>query len=466
MYIGQTSQAPIQRLRKHYCGARAGIDIATLHAQLLLTDISNWITIPVGYCDTLFQAGLAERQWWPDLHRWALNNIPPGISENDTPNKQRAYINSKMLHTLHELRPARHLGDAQRVKALQAVLRDTAQQVGLPFHVAGTVFVPNLSTTQKTVITNILRKTLRDSILKTYAHQALRHTVRIVRSNPHTVRSVFQSKAMAPSRMMKKPPCRCVEFASQANQYGDVIEVDGHLALIPVALNVGGHEGLRPNDPVPIPGSEAQKNAISGITTFCTHLHVPVPPLDILLPPSLFPESGTLLRQLRCLSKLLASFQWIRIVDKGSGEPWGFCSAWVREKVTEFMINEKFHDTGWTQDQWTLVIGDALSDMELERNKRGKLCILYVLAMAKSRRTGKWLFRGISASPAPILQQRQLRKGALAFTCMLRMLQTEITHNFQYTDIESVSGWLHKRGRARSQKWTAKSTLTTYTRRM
>ena len=83
--------------------------------------------------------------------------------------------------------------------------------------------------------------------------------------------------------------------------------------------------------------------------------------------------------------------------------------------------------------------------MELERNKQGKLgklCALYVLAKAKSRRTQKWVFRGISASSAPLLQRRQLRKGARAFTCTLRMLQTEITHNFQYTDIQSVAGWL------------------------
>ena len=303
--------------------------------------------------------------------------------------------------------------------------------------------MPNLSATQKTVMTNILRNTLRDSTLKAYERQALQHKVRIVRSNPHTVRSVFQSKAMAQSRMMTKPPCRCAEFASQAKQYGEVISVDGYVALIPVALNVGGHGGLRPNDPVPIPGSEARKNAISGITTTFTHLNVPVPPLDMLLPPSLFPESGTLLRQLRRLSKFLASFQYTRIVDKGSGELWGFCLAWVGEKVAEFMISEKFHDTGWTQDQWTRAIWDAASDMELERNKHGKLCILYVLAKARSRRTGKWVCRGISASPAPILQQRQLRKGARAFTCMLRMLQADITHNFQYTDIQSVSGWLH-----------------------
>ena len=62
-YIGQTTQAPVQRLRKHYYDARAGTGSAAFHAQLLLTDISNWITFPVQYCDTLFQAALAEGQW-------------------------------------------------------------------------------------------------------------------------------------------------------------------------------------------------------------------------------------------------------------------------------------------------------------------------------------------------------------------------------------------------------------------
>ena len=99
------------------------------------------------------------------------------------------------------------------------------------------------------------------------------------------------------------------------------------------------------------------------------------------------------------------------------------------------MINEKFDRTGWTQKEWAHAIGDAISGMQLECNKQGKLCILYVLAKAKSRCTKKCVFRGISASPAPILQRRQLRQGARAFTCMLRMLQTEIAHNFQYTDI-------------------------------
>ena len=48
----------------------------------------------------------------------------------------------------------------------------------------------------------------------------------------------------------------------------------------------------------------------------------------------------------------------------------------------------------------------------------------------------------ISASLEPILHRRQLRLEARAFTCMLRMLQTEITHNFQHKYIQSVAGWL------------------------
>ena len=115
------------------------------------------------------------------------------------------------------------------------------------------------------------------------------------------------------------------------------------------------------------------------------------------------------------------------------------------------MISEEFSQTGWTEKEWAQVIGDAILGMELERNKRGKRCVLYVLAEAKSQLTQKWVFRGISASPAPILR-RQLRLGARAFTCMLRMLQAEITHNFQYTNIQSVAGWLsfvaHKGARA------------------
>ena len=110
-------------------------------------------------------------------------------------------------------------------------------------------------------------------------------------------------------------------------EFGRVIDIDGHAVLLPVNFGVGGHEALRPNDPVPVPGARARAKAIEGITDFCKHLQTPVPPLDHVLPPSLFPESGDVLSQLRHLFKFLARSQYIRIVDKGAGEMWGFCFA-------------------------------------------------------------------------------------------------------------------------------------------
>ena len=111
-----------------------------------------------------------------------------------------------MLHVLQELRQAKQERDTPRVKALQVFLRDTAQQLALPFHLCGTIVVPNLTKLQKTVITNIVRKVLQTSPLKAYERQALKHSVRIVRSNPHIVKSLFQTHAMRRSRQIQKNP--------------------------------------------------------------------------------------------------------------------------------------------------------------------------------------------------------------------------------------------------------------------
>ena len=287
----------------------------------------------------------------------------------------------------------------------------------------------------------MVHRILHTSTLKAYERQALKHSVRIVWSNPHTVRSLFQPHAMSQSRLHARPACKCAQFSTQAAEFGRVVDIDGHTALLPVNFGVGGHEALRLNDPVPLPGARAMAKAIKGIAEICKHLHTPVPPLDQLQPPSLFPESGNLLSQLGHLSKFLARSQYIRIVDKGAGEMWGFCLAWLWDKVEEFMINEKFVPAGCRQEQWDRRISKAVKDMHLQRNPKGRLCILYVPAEARSLRTKTWVFRGIFASPAPVLDRQQLRVAARSFTCMLRMLQTEVLHNFQCADRKQVSGW-------------------------
>ena len=149
MYVGQTTQSPIQRLRKHHTDARAAAVYATFHTVLLTTDISDWITIPVQYCETLFQAGVAERTWWADLRHWAVNDIPPRISKNECSNKQQAYITGTVLHVLQELRQAKQQRDTQRVNALQIFLHDASSKLCLPIHVSGVVVVPNLTVHKK-----------------------------------------------------------------------------------------------------------------------------------------------------------------------------------------------------------------------------------------------------------------------------------------------------------------------------
>ena len=188
--------------------------------------------------------------------------------------------------------------------------------------------VPNLTVYQKTVITNVLRRVLRNSSLKAYERHALQHAVRVVRSNPHTVRSLFQAQAMTQSRLTTKPQCRCTDSNKQTNLVACGVLM-GMWHCCPCNWGWGGRASLRPNDPVPLPGVHARAKAVSGITNFCNHLQVPLPPLDVLLPKFLFPKSSSLFRQLQRLSTFLSRFQYVRIVHKGAGEMWGFCASWV-----------------------------------------------------------------------------------------------------------------------------------------
>ena len=103
VYVGQTTQTPVQCLRKHYTDGHARTDIATFHSLILLTEFVDWVTIPVQYTETLFRTGSAERAWWSELKKWAVNDVAPGISETDTSNKVRSYLSHHILCALKEI---------------------------------------------------------------------------------------------------------------------------------------------------------------------------------------------------------------------------------------------------------------------------------------------------------------------------------------------------------------------------
>ena len=148
----------------------------------------------------------------------------------------------------------------------------------------------------------------------------MNHSVPVGRSNSHIVGPLFQSHAMSQSQPQLHPTCGYAQFFAQAMEFGKFISIAGHSALLPVNFGVGGFEALHPNEPVPVLGSRARTQLVAGIVDFFKHLDTPVPPLDHLRPPSLFPESGILSKQLSHLSKFLSKSQHNLVLDKGAGK--------------------------------------------------------------------------------------------------------------------------------------------------
>ena len=83
-------------------------------------------------------------------------------------------------------------------------------------------------------------------LLKAYERQALKHSVRIVRSNPHTVKSPFQTHAMQQSRQTARSVCRWQDFSAQAGEFGNVLHMDGHAAQLLTIRAAGGGEKSGP----------------------------------------------------------------------------------------------------------------------------------------------------------------------------------------------------------------------------
>ena len=183
---------------------------------------------------------------------------------------------------------AKKLKDFSRVTTLESTLREAGESVCLPLHLSSVIVVPNLTSIQQTTITNVLRRIIKSRDLRPFERQALKHTVRIVHSSPHSMRSVLQVAAMKQCRSASRPQCTCSIFANVVAQFGSPRLIDGHAALVPWSLIVGGGGNLRPNDLVPVCGKLSREKVCQGIRAFCKKLSVAVADSDHFLPISLF----------------------------------------------------------------------------------------------------------------------------------------------------------------------------------
>ena len=69
VYIGGTTAALIQRLRKHFTTALAHSEDNRFHEQLRCIDLAEWLIVPLEIVSSSWEAAVAERYWWDKFHR-------------------------------------------------------------------------------------------------------------------------------------------------------------------------------------------------------------------------------------------------------------------------------------------------------------------------------------------------------------------------------------------------------------
>ena len=156
-----------------------------------------------------------------------------------------------------------------------------------------------------------------------------------------------------------------------------------------------------------------------------THTGASLPPLELMLPDSLWPETGHKLTQVRKFAKSVCQSHYVRIVDKGVGVLWAFCRHWVWGIIQQFLKSEGYTPSPKTLPQAMAFVSAELDAGGWDRNTAGQLPLLYLLGKFKSLAKGKWLWRGITSLPQPLLPKKSLRIAARANTAFLRLLCQE-----------------------------------------
>ena len=163
VYIGITTSAPIRRLRKHMCDALAHVDNVSLHLYMAKSQLCDCGIAPLEYIEDAWWAAVRERFWWYVFRHWAVNDVAPGIPDQENPGKSRGWLNIKVLRLLKDIREAQNNEDRVPVKCLQQELSELGKHLSIPIHVASNVVVLNMTPEQKTVLTRTMRKIVKST---------------------------------------------------------------------------------------------------------------------------------------------------------------------------------------------------------------------------------------------------------------------------------------------------------------
>ena len=142
---------------------------------------------------------------------------------------------------------------------------------------------------------------------------------------------------------------------------------------------------------VRVRGSSVRSQLLSDLKKMADQIGASLPPLELMLPDSLWPESGRKLTQVRKFAKSVCQSHYVRIVDKGVGVLWAFCRHWVWGIIQQFLKSEGYTPSPKTLPQAMAFVSAELDARGWDRNTAGQLPLLYLLGKFKSLAKGKWL---------------------------------------------------------------------------
>ena len=88
----------------------------------------------------------------------------------------------------------------------------------------------------------------------------------------------------------------------------------------------------------------------------------------------------------------------------------------------------------------TLALPTSQRPAQRRASKFSDLCCQTAFSHTCSH-AGRWIWQGISTSPAPVVQCDDPGLVVSTMTAFLRLLQNEISHNFQHAEISTISAW-------------------------
>ena len=221
LYVGLTHIVPIQRLRKHMTDALAGTDGASLHRIMFPVEMAGCGIAVLEYVGTMWWAGIRERAWWFELRKWVVNEVAPGIPQEGKPSANH-WHHQKVLQLLKEIKQAEYDQDYVRGTGMLGELSTPAQSRDIPLAYGASVVVPNVTKGQKSFIYRQLFRILHTTELKVWEKQAVKRIVRVVRSTPHTVQTIFNKLSTAKDWCSTLPKCTCKTHLHTAGQYGEL----------------------------------------------------------------------------------------------------------------------------------------------------------------------------------------------------------------------------------------------------